>query len=152
MLPRKHILFGIFTVVILYLLFPKITFFNLVILFFSSFLIDVDHYFYYILKKKDLNLTHCYNWYKQNVKRTLSLPMNERKKIYSGFYIFHGIEWIIILFLLGTYFYSPLLYVSLGFLLHFVIDAPHEFYIKRTLDKSSLIYNVYRFRKLQKKV
>jgi hypothetical protein len=149
MLPRKHLIIAVLFTILLYFLFPKINIINLLILFSSSVLIDVDHYFYYIFKKRDLNLIKCYNWYRENVKKTLSLPKKERKKIYSGFYFFHGIEWIIILFLLGKFFFPVLSYVSFGFLLHFIADIPHEFYIKRTMDKSSLIYNYYRLRKLK---
>jgi hypothetical protein len=75
--------------------------------------------------------------------------MNKRKKIYSGFYLFHGIEWIIIFFLLGYYLAPRCSYIAIGFLLHWVADTPHEFYTKRTMDKSSLIYSIYRFRKLE---
>jgi hypothetical protein len=151
MLPKIHLFIGIIFVILIHFIFPQLTIIYLLIILFSSVLIDADHYLYYILKEKNLNLVSCYKWYREHLKRTLSLPMSERKKIYSGFYLFHGIEWIIILFLLGNYTLSIFSYVALGFLLHWVVDTPHEFYIKRTKDKSSLIYNIYRFRKLQKK-
>lgn len=149
MLPRIHIFIGIIFLTILYFLFPQITLFNLLIFFASSIFIDGDHYLYYILREKNLSVVKCFQWYKRNVKRTFSLPMNERKKIYSGFYLFHGIEWIIILFVLGFYVNSLFLFVCMGFLLHFLIDTPSELYFKGTIDKSSLIYNLYRFRKLK---
>jgi hypothetical protein len=150
MLPRKHIIIGILFVIAIYFLFPTITLFSLLIIFSSSVLIDVDHYFYYILRRKDFNFIRCYKWYKENRKKVLSLPMNERKKRYSGFYMLHGIELIIILLVLGFYINSLFFFISIGFLLHFLVDTPNEFYEKRTMDKSSLIYNFYRFRKLRK--
>jgi hypothetical protein len=150
--PKIHLIVGILFTILLYFLFPQILFFNLFIILSSSVLIDGDHYLYYMLKKKNLNPIRCYKWYKENIKKTFSLPIEERKKIYSGFYLFHGIEWIIILFLLGIYFFPVLSYISLGFLLHFLVDIPSEFYFKRTKDKFSLIYNYYRFRKLKKEI
>ena len=147
MLPKYHILLGFIFVLILFFLFPEISILNLTIIFFSSWLIDVDHFFYYISKTGDFNLIKCYKWYRAHLRKTLSLPMNERKKVYSGLYFFHGIEWIIILFLLGNYF-SIFFFVFLGFSLHWIVDSPHEYYIKRTIDKISLIWNYHRFKKL----
>lgn len=151
MLPKIHFIAGIFFIFLLYLLFPQISLIGLLIILLSSILIDADHYIYYILKKRDLNLVKCYNWYILHLKKTLSLPMKERKKIYSGFYLFHGIEWILLLFLLGTYVHPFFAFVSAGFLFHWIIDIPHEVYVKRTCDKISLIYNYCRFRKLSSK-
>lgn len=149
MYPKIHFIIGILFTILSLFLFPQIIFLNLFLVFSSSILIDGDHYFYYIFKKKDSNLIRCYKWYKEKIKKTLSLPMNKRKKIYSGFYLFHGIEWIIIFFLLGYYLAPRCSYIAIGFLLHWVADTPHEFYTKRTMDKSSLIYSIYRFRKLE---
>jgi hypothetical protein len=147
--PKIHFIVGVLFIILLYFLFPQISFLNLFIILSSNVLIDGDHYFYYSFKKKDLNPIRCYKWYLENIKRTVSLSMDERKKIYSGFYLFHGIEWIIILLLFGIYFFPILSYVGIGFLLHFLVDTPSEFYFKGTKDKSSLIYNYYRFRKLK---
>ncbi len=149
MKPKFHIVFGIVSSIIIYFLFPQITLLHLLVIFASSVLIDGDHYFYYILKKRNLNLIQCFRWYRDNLKKTLSLPMNERKKIYSGFYIFHGIEWIIIIFVLGFYINPIFYFVSFGFLIHFLVDTPSEFYFKRTFDKISLVWNYHRFRKTQ---
>ncbi len=151
MLPKLHFIAGIFFIFLIYLLFPQISLIGLLIIFLSSVFIDVDHYVYYILKERNLNLVKCYNWYILHLKKTLFLPMKERKNRYTGFYFFHGIEWIILLFLLGAYVHPFFSFVFVGFLFHWVIDTPHEFYIKRTLDKSSLIWNYYRWRKLSLK-
>jgi hypothetical protein len=145
MLPKFHILFGILFVAILYFVFPQINLFYLAIVLFSSILIDADHYLYYIFKKKDFSLLKALKWYKEKMKAMLSLTKNERKKRYTGFYIFHGIEWIIILAILGRFVFPPLTYVAAGFLLHFAVDIPHEFYFKGTMQKSSLIYMGYLF-------
>jgi len=150
MLPKYHFFIGVIFAVVLYFLFPHIGIINILIIFISNIFIDADHGLYYVLKEKNLNPFKCYNWYKFNRKKTLSLPINERKKIYSGFYLFHGIEWIIILFLLGKYF-NAFYFVSLGFFLHWIVDFYDEYVQKGTVDKISLIYNVYRWRKLENK-
>ena len=151
MLPKYHIIIGILFVAIIYFIFPEISLLNLAIVLFSSILIDGDHYLYYIFKKKDFSLSKALNWYKEKSKSFWSLTKNERKKIYSGFYLFHGIEWIIVLALLGRFFFPPLTYVAAGFLLHFAVDFPSEICLKGTIHKSSLIYMGYLLNKENKK-
>ncbi len=146
MLPKYHFLFGLIFIIILHMFFPQISLLGLWIIFLSSFLIDGDHMLYYLIKKKSLNPFKAYHWFDDNVKRTLSLPMKERKKVYSGFYLFHGIEWIIVLFLLGGYVSVFFLYVGIGFLFHMIIDIPDEINKKRTVDKISLIWNYHRWK------
>jgi hypothetical protein len=149
MLPKIHLFLGIIFILCLHLIFPELSLINLSIILFSSFLIDIDHYFYYIIKEKNLSLLRCRRWYGANLKRTLSLPTTERKKIYSGFYLFHGIEWIIILFLCGKYIHPLFYFISLGFMFHWIMDTPDEYCVKGTLDKISLFWNFYRRKKLK---
>ncbi len=149
MLPKFHLFFGIIFVVRLHFLFPQISFFNLSIIFLSSFLIDVDHVFYYFLKTGDINPVRVYRWYMKKWKRFHKIPREQRKNIYSGFYLFHGIEVLMILFLLGFYI-SPLFsFIFIGFSFHLLVDTVHERYDKGTSDKFSLIYSCYQFRKLK---
>ena len=151
MRPNVHIIFGIFFAFLIYFIFSQISLIGLLIIFFSSVLIDVDHYFYYFIRTKNLNLTKCYSWYDAHLRKILSLPMSGRKKAYTGFYLFHGIEWLTILFLLSKFVFPNFIFLFIGFLLHWIIDAPHEYYIKRTLHKSSLIYNYMQWKKLVRK-
>jgi hypothetical protein len=150
MRPKPHIVIGIIFVISLYFLFPKISLISLLIIFSSSVLIDFDHCIYYFIREKDLSLKRCYQWYDKELKKTLALPMNERKKRYIGFFIFHGLEPMIILFLLGVFVSPFFLFVAIGVLLHFVVDVPHEYYVKRTIQKISLIYNYTQWKKLEK--
>ena len=122
---------------------------SLLIIFFSSVLIDGDHYFYYILRTKNFSLTKCYAWYKKHLEETLALPMNERKKIYRILHSSRNRTY-------DGFFFSRIsvsqffMLIFIGFLLHFIVDIPHEYYIKRTLHKISLIYSYIQFRKLEK--
>jgi len=152
MLPKYHILFGVLFTLSIYAIFPQTSLLYLAIIFLSSVLIDGDHYLYYIFEKKDFNLLKALKWYREKSKSFCSLSKNERKKVYSGLYLFHGIEWIIILAILGKFFFPHLTYVSLGFLVHFAVDLPFEIYYKGTAHKSSLIYMFYLYLKNKKKV
>ncbi|VVB83534.1 Uncharacterised protein [uncultured archaeon] len=149
--PKIHLIIGIIFVIILHIFFSQITLAELSIIFLSSFLIDGDHYLYYFIREKNINPFKCYNWYKEHLKKTLTLSMAERKKEYTGFYLFHGIEPLTAIFLLGTYVFPFLIFVFIGLSLHMIVDVPHEYYIKRTIQKSSLIYNYTQWKKLFRK-
>ena len=151
MRPKIHLIAGIIFVILLNFIFPQIGFLNLSIILLSSVLIDGDHYLYYILRTGNFNLIKCYNWYNAHLKKTLNLPISERKKIYTGFYLFHGIEPLIILFLLGVSISQFFLFIFIGFAFHMVLDIPSEIIIKGTFHKTSLIYSYTQFRKLEKK-
>ena len=117
MLPKIHILFGaIFTFLIW--AFLKLTFFNLLIIFFSSFLIDVDHYIYYSFKNKDWSLKRAYQCgISENKRGKGKIP----KPIFAAF---HSIEFFIIFFvvLYLFQFHIILIYTLIGCLFHFFMD------------------------------
>jgi len=146
MLPKYHFFLGIIFVTIFYFIF-RTNFFYLSVILLSTVLIDVDHVFYFFLLKKDLNPFHAYEWYIERCKRVQKLSKEQRKKLYTGFYIFHGLEILIILFLLGNFF--PLFFfVFVGFSFHMILDIPDEIIKKGTIEKISLVYNYNRFKKI----
>ncbi len=147
MIPKYHILFGFLFVAFLYFFFPIIPLYGLAIIFLSSILIDVDHVFYYFFRKGKLNPVESYNWYMKRKIHFNLIPKEQRKKIYSGFYLFHGVEWLIILFLLSNFINPFFLFIFLGFSFHFLLDLIHEIYDKRTVDKISLFWNIFRRKK-----
>ena len=148
MLPKIHFISGIFFVVLISLFFPKITLLELAIIFLSGILIDADHMIYYSLRTKNFNLKKALKWYKSHLTETLSLPMEGRRKRYTGFYIFHGIEMLVLLLFISIFISRISLFVFLGFFFHMLLDVPHEFVIKRTVHKFSLIYSYSQFKKL----
>jgi hypothetical protein len=151
MLPKYHIFFGILFTLSLYAFFPQTSLLYLAIVFLSSILIDGDHYVYYVFKKKNFSLIKALQWYKEGSKKMTSLSRTQRKGFYTGLYFLHGIEWIILLAILGRFFFPILTYVSIGFLFHFALDIPHEFYFKGTVHKISLIYSIYMSNKKKSK-
>jgi len=147
MIPRMHLIFGVIFVTFLYFIFyPILSIFDLAVILLSSILIDVDHYFYYVLKKRDLNPFNAYHWYKKNVKKIYSLNKEKRREIYFGFYIFHGIEILIILFFLGKYVYPIFTFILIGFIFHLFLDFVSEIIWEQRFDKISFIYNLLTFK------
>jgi len=127
MRPKWHILFGF---VISYIL---VYFFNFplaagITIFLSSFLIDVDHYLLYLYKTKNFNLKKSYFWCVSEGERFERLPKNEKVKYKLIIMIFHGIEFITVLFLLS--FLSPwFLWILIGVLIHLSADLP-DLYVR----------------------
>ena len=118
MLPSKHFIFGLMFVGFLYFIFPKITFIGFLIILSSTVLIDVDHYIYYIYKKKSFNLKNAYKWFIQIEKKLLSLPWKQRNKFQTGFCFLHGIEVLFVLLILGIFISKYFLFVFVGFAFH----------------------------------
>jgi len=141
MLPSKHILIGAIFSVFLYLLGLSLT--NVILFFLASFLIDVDHYLYYVYRKRDISLKKAFNWYLELDKKYSSMSKSSRAKYWYGFCIFHGIEPIILVFILSAI-YAPLVFVALGLLLHLIMDIFLRILEDGDpLELSSIIYKVY---------
>jgi len=120
MLPKYHILIGLVFSSILYLIF-NISIFTSLLVFFSSFLIDVDHYIIYIFKTKDFSLTKTYKCGVETAKAWRKLKPSERKKYKKPIFIFHGVEFWIFLLLL-SFFNFYFFWVFLGVIIHMVGD------------------------------
>src|SRR3989344_2064766 len=99
MLPKYHALLGFIFSAIVFLIFPQIKLIGALIIFLSSFLIDVDHYLYYIIIKKDFSLKNAYNYH-------LDIRNNNKK---GKIRLFHTAEFLIVLLIL-SFFYKPLLF------------------------------------------
>ena len=121
MLPIVHIAFGILLSIILYPIFG----FYIIIIFLSSFLIDVDHFLWYGFKYKNWNLKDSYKFYIENTKYKDVL------------HIFHTIEFLILVILLTLYF-RFFLFILIGIGLHYILDAiytiTHKKYGKRAVS------------------
>jgi hypothetical protein len=151
MYPKYHALFGFIFSLILFLLFPN-TFgvFEAGIIFFSSFLIDVDHYIYYLFKYKSFNLKKAFNYFSNARTKLLKLPFEKRKYYYSGWCFFHGIEWLILFLFLGLFFSKYFFFLFLGFLLHLCLDWIEEYSKSSRIDKFFVIYDLFKFKKLKR--
>ncbi len=140
MKPLKHLIFGIVFVTILFVIFPEISFMHLGIIIASSVLIDVDHYFYYVYKKKKLNPFKAYRWYIGNRKKCCAIPRERKGKINFGTFFLHGIEILIILLLLGFFVSDIFYFILLGVTLHLLSDLSVEIIYDNSYNKVSVIY------------
>ena len=149
MLPKYHILLGFFFALFLFFIFPKIEVVGFLIIFLSSFLIDIDHYLYYVFKKRDLSLRKAYKWHIRKREKWYKLSREQRNKTYLGFYIFHGLEISILLFLLGLFVHILFYFIFLGHFFHLFLDLVFEKKFKDRVDRISLVHDFLKFRKLR---
>ncbi|MFH1917577.1 MAG: metal-dependent hydrolase [Nanoarchaeota archaeon] len=147
MLPKSHIILGaILSLVLIY-------FFNFsliagIIILLSSVLIDVDHYLYYVYKKKDWSLKRAYNFFIVGKNKIASLSRKQRNEFYHGFSFLHGIETLVILFILGKFLSEYFYYILIGFSFHLFLDIIHQKTIHDRFDKYSIIYDYFKYKKL----
>lgn len=139
MFPKTHIIINLIISLILLFFLPPL---GVLIFFLSSFLIDIDHYLYYVLMKKRFSLKSAYNWFVITGNRMKQLSPKEIKKHKQCVLIFHGIEPIIILCLL-TKFFPILIYIVLGFIIHLIEDLIVEHGTGIAHYKGSIIYSFY---------
>jgi membrane-bound metal-dependent hydrolase YbcI (DUF457 family) len=140
MLPKWHALFGAVFVLLLVFIF-KINMFQAALVFLSSIFIDIDHYFYYLVKKKGLNLKTAYKFFIESEKRWLSLPLEKREEYKRIIVIFHGIEFLLLITIL-SFLFPIIFWVFLGVLVHILVDLfeIHFFYNEPLYSKLSQVY------------
>lgn len=150
MLPDKHILFGLFFSISIFLLFPQIKLAGFLIIAFSSILIDIDHYIYYFIKKRDFNPFNACKWYYLSVKEKFSLlPFKEKKNFYVGFFFLHGVEISLVFAVLGFILSEYFFFVSIGIFFHLFLDVTDEMIKKDRIDKVSIIYDFLKYKRLR---
>ena len=120
MLPKWHILFGLIFSSLIYF-FGIATITQTTIVFLASILIDLDHYFRFVIIKGDFSPKNFWKWSMEKRKKWLSMSIVERRKKKYPLYIFHSIEFLLLTFIL-TIFYFPLIYLLIGFLFHLIFD------------------------------
>ena len=139
MFPKQHIIINFFiSLILLFFLSPL----YVLIFYLSSFLIDIDHYAYYVFEKKDLSLRKSYRWFKIKDSRWKKLTTKERRKHSNTFLFLHGIEPLIVIFLLSKT-YPFLLFVVFGFIVHLLEDMVEEVKLGVAERKIFLSYSLY---------
>ena len=128
---KWHILFGfVFSYLLIY-------FFNFsllagIIIFFSSVLIDADHYLRYLILKKDWNPIKFWNWSETQKEKWKKLSFRQKNQYKMPIFIFHGIEFFAIIIALS--FLHPIFFwILLGIILHFILDFIEIIYLKNPL-------------------
>tara|TARA_Y100000310_G_C20063181_1_gene525924 strand:+ start:17 stop:481 length:465 start_codon:yes stop_codon:yes gene_type:complete len=118
---KYHVLIGLIVSVILTYLF-NLSLFTGTIIFLASFLIDVDHYFWYAFETKDINPFHAIGWYLASISKWEKLSKKQSLNYKKGVFIFHNwICWIILL-ILGSIIDLFFIWILMGFIVHIIPD------------------------------
>ena len=130
MLPKWHFLYGyVFSIVLVY--FFDFSLFAGLVVFLSSVFIDLDHVLIYFLKTKNLNPWKFYSWSIERKEKFDLVSFEKRKDFKRPHYIFHGIEFLVLLVLLSSlniFFYWILLGVSFHLVLDLVLFKKEHLY------------------------
>jgi len=149
MLPFRHFLYGILFSLICFLIFPEIGLVGFLLILSSTVLIDVDHYLFYVYKKKDWNLKKSYEWFIQHTEKLNSFSRKQREKYYVGFVFLHGVEILIILYLFSLFISKYFIYIFTGFAFHLLLDLVEQTIYWNRFDRISLIYDFIKYKKLK---
>ena len=149
MLVKHHILVGLIVSLLIWFVFPQIGGFYTSIIFLSSFLIDFDHYLWYALKKKDLNLKRSIAFFHEKRDFFIKMKPKDRAKYKNVIMIFHGLECWIVLGLL-IFVHKIFLFVLVGIGIHMVLDFIDLCYYDRPLHtKLSQVYTHIKNKRLK---
>lgn len=135
--PSWHVFLGILFSIFLFFMFPEIGLINLSLVFLSSILIDVDHYIFYIYHNKDFNLRKAYNHFIQHKIKWKEMIKTSNYKSLPSFFIFHGLEVLLLLFVLSIFF-RPAYFVFVGFSFHLFLDLTEQAIYSGETKKFSL--------------
>ena len=140
MYPKQHLIFSILLLIVLLIFFPQLGLIKVFLIILSNFLVDADHYLYYVYHKKDWSLKNSYNWFMQRIPKIGGLSKKEQRRYKKTPLIFHGIEFSAILIFL-SFLHPFLLWVLLGVVIHIVLDIIEQRKDKElVLSKISQIY------------
>jgi hypothetical protein len=123
MYPRWHILLGAVFTLLIYILVPGINLIYLFLIFFSSFLIDFDHYLCAVYKTKKLRPRHAFDYYKKrSIDEKNDISQGIKRK--GDFHLFHTIEFHLLIGLF-SFVWPVLFYLFLGMIFHSLLDVTH---------------------------
>ena len=122
MLPRWHVIWGVVFTGVLYFAAPNISWFYLGLVFFSSFLIDFDHYCASCInRKKVLSLKESFSYHEDVLKReTRDIAKGIKRK--GDFHPFHTLEFHALVGLLGIVWFG-FFFIFLGMFFHSLLDV-----------------------------
>jgi hypothetical protein len=128
---------------------PEIGFTGVLLIILSTTLLDADHYFYYIFKKRDLSLPKAYRLFRNNNKKFKAMPIKKRAQYYGCWCFFHGIE-ILIIFLFLTFAISEYFgFVFIGVAFHLILDYAEQWPFYGRKDKISAMSDFLKFKRLR---
>lgn len=120
MLPRWHILLGAIFTAVLFALAPNLPKIHFILVFFSSFLIDFDHYLTHGIKTGTWHLGKSIeNHKKMLIKQKQEAAKGIRKR--GDFHLFHTVEFHILVGLFG-FLWIGFFFVFIGMIFHSLLD------------------------------
>ena len=129
MLPKSHIILGAVFSALLWFFLPQIAWYNILLVFLASFLIDFDHYMCAVRKNRSLSLKRALNYYYELGKReTSEFKKGIKKK--GHFHIFHTVEFHLFVLLIGLWF-EPFFFIFIGMIFHSLMDLIDMSYKRR---------------------
>jgi len=128
MLPEWHGLYGfVFSYILVYFFhFPLSAG---IIIFLASTLIDLDHYFMYILKNRNYNFIKFVQLNDKETKRFRKLSAQDKFKYKVPYFPFHGVEFWLVIFILSFY-YKVFFWIFIGIVFHMIQDFIDMYYHK----------------------
>lgn len=139
MIPRWHIILGGIFILLIWILFPQIAWFNLILIFLASFLIDIDHYMCSVLENKSFSLRKALiYYYLLNKKADEELKKGIKKR--GNFHVFHTIEFHLFVLVLSLW-WSEFFYIFIGMVFHSFTDAIYMIYKKRLYKREFFLTN-----------
>jgi hypothetical protein len=144
--PSWHIFFGFVFSAFLFFLFPDVGITNLTLLFLSSVLIDVDHYLFYAHEKKGFNLRKAYDYSVKLREEWKELEGSIGYNSHSILYIFHGLEVLLLLFVL-SFIFGPLYFIFIGFSFHLLLDLVEQAVYSNKFQKVSVVNDFLNYRR-----
>jgi hypothetical protein len=144
MLPRWHILYGAVFTLVIYLASPSIPPIYFLLLFFSSFLIDFDHYVCFFLNTGKLSLKESFKYHDELMKiEDDEASKGIRRR--GDFHLFHTLEFQILIGLL-SFVWIGFFYIFIGLIFHTLIDMLHLLRIDRFYRKEFFFFSWLRRR------
>ncbi len=148
--PLTHFLVGLLISVFIFITLPFVGIIEASIFLLASFLIDFDHYLYFVFVEKKTRLKKAYKWFLIKKEKYFSLPRKERKKHYQSICLFHGIEPLVFIFILGHFVHYYFYFVLAGMFIHLLLDILEDVVIYNSCSlKYSIIYTYLKTRKLK---
>jgi len=117
---KWHFLFG-FVVSYVLVYFFNFSFSSGLVIFLASWLIDIDHYPWYVFEMKSWSPLGALRWHERTAPKWFALSRKEKNKFRWGVFVFHSlIFWIV---LGGLAFLCPVfLWILIGVAIHMVAD------------------------------
>lgn len=109
---------------------------NSLLVFIGGFLIDVDHWMWFVQQKKNFSILKAYNYHKNgDCQKAGVKPLN----------IFHTVEFLVLVFILSLY-STYIFIITLGIYSHMFLDCLHSWRASPTIERY-LFLTTYLFRK-----